>query len=154
MALIERHNENLKMYRVLIAAETAPVLRRKLGMTRAELMKLRKQIDAQVKASQKIVDDIPPMERAYGELPGAVPGPTPYARRKLSENFAESFALYHIDPAALQRIAPEIFEWFDSGQHIESIDYPDWTQVRDELRRLELESSQLDEPAASGEVNP
>jgi len=154
MALIERHNENLKMYRILIAAETAPVLRRKLSMTRAERMKLRKQIEAEVKASQKIVEDIPPMERAYGELPGALPGPTPYARRKLSESFAESFALYHIDPDALQRIAPEIFEWFDSGQHIESIDYPDWTQVRDELRRLELESSQLDEAAAGGEVNP
>lgn len=46
MALIERHNENLKMYRILIAAEKAPVLRRKLGMTRAERMKLKKNRNA------------------------------------------------------------------------------------------------------------
>lgn len=50
--------------------------------------------------------------RAYDEVRGALRGPTPYGATALAESFAEAFALFHADPAALSRVAPRVHEWF------------------------------------------
>lgn len=154
IALVNRHNENLSMYKVLVAAEKSSSLRRKLKMNRVERSKLMKKIEDQNRQVRKILRDFSPMARAYGELPGALPGPTPYARTNLEENFAEAFALYHMDPDALRRIAPQVLAWFESGQHIKSIDYSGWTQVTEELLRIKLESTQEHVPAPPGNGQP
>jgi hypothetical protein len=55
---------------------------------------------------------------AYAEARGAMRGPTPYGATALKESFAESFALFRADPAALSRISPSVHEWFLRGGHL------------------------------------
>ena len=142
MALVTQYNENLTMLKVLAAAQQSKGLRRKLKMNRTEVTKLMRDIQDYNKQARKILRGPSPMERAYGDLAGVLPGPTRYGRTSLTENFAEAFALYHLDPEALRRISPQAVEWFESGQHIRSIDYPGWTQVSTELDRIQRESAQ------------
>ena len=44
-------------------------------------------------------------------------GPSSYGFRSPDESFAEGFALYHLDPAALERALPGAVAWFASGAH-------------------------------------
>jgi len=46
------------------------------------------------------------------------PGPTPYANKSAHEAFAEAFALYKLDPEALQRAMPEAVAFFAAGGHL------------------------------------
>jgi hypothetical protein len=48
------------------------------------------------------------------------PAPTDYGATSPHESFAESFALFHVDPAALERTRPRVYEWFKGGGHLES----------------------------------
>lgn len=43
--------------------------------------------------------------------------PTWYGRTSIEEHFAECYALFLTDPAALERAAPEIHAWFVDGAH-------------------------------------
>jgi len=47
--------------------------------------------------------------------------PTLYGRLSMEEAFAECFALYHVDPEALVRTAPQVYAWFQRGGHIEAV---------------------------------
>ena len=53
----------------------------------------------------------------YATLPGVQTGPTKYSTSSVGESFAESFALWHLDPETLQRCMPEVHDWFASGGH-------------------------------------
>lgn len=44
--------------------------------------------------------------------------PSEYGKRNLGEAFAEAFALYVLDPRALERIEPAALEFFESGAHL------------------------------------
>ncbi len=70
------------------------------------------------------IEGPPPMTLAYGELPGARRGPTPYGSTSIEEGFAEAFALYHLDPAALTRFSPAVHEWFAADHHLAAALYP------------------------------
>jgi hypothetical protein len=59
--------------------------------------------------------------REYLRVRGPVKGPTPYGRTSPSESFAESFSLFHADPAALRRVYPAVLEWFTRGGHVSSM---------------------------------
>ena len=59
-----------------------------------------------------------PVLAAYQRVKGTSEGPTPYGETSLAESFAESFALYRIDPPALQRVLPKVFNWFKSGKYL------------------------------------
>lgn len=59
-----------------------------------------------------------PVLAGYVAVRGSEPGPTRYGSTSDAESFAESFALYKADPAALQRIYPRLFSWFASNRHI------------------------------------
>jgi hypothetical protein len=65
-----------------------------------------------------------PMEDAYGELPGARRGPTPYGSTSVAEGFAEAFSLYHLDPESIRRISPQVHDWFAAGHHLSAALYP------------------------------
>lgn len=52
---------------------------------------------------------------------GDRPAPTVYGRVHPREAFAECFALYHADRAALQRTAPEAVSFFDAGGHVRAL---------------------------------
>ncbi len=74
---------------------------------------------------EKIAAAPTPMEQLYAQLPRALDGPTPYGRTDVSESFAESFALFHVDPDSLRRIAPEVHAWFASGEHLKLSNGPE-----------------------------
>ncbi len=59
-----------------------------------------------------------PILAAYGKIPGSADGPTIYGRGSVTESFAESFALYHLDPKALQRVSPAVYEFFRQQRHL------------------------------------
>jgi hypothetical protein len=82
-------------------------LKRTLARARRQLGKM-----------EKMAAGPTPMEQRYAALPRALAGPTPYGRTDVSESFAESFALFHVDPDSLRRIAPEVHAWFASGEHL------------------------------------
>ncbi len=62
-----------------------------------------------------------PVLAVYGELDGSTRGPTPYGRTDIAESFAESFALFKADPAALRRVNPEVYRWFAQGGHLKAL---------------------------------
>jgi hypothetical protein len=64
------------------------------------------------------------VEQRYAELPFALEGPTPDGRGDPRESFAESFALYHVDPESLRWIAPQTLAWFADAAHLEGTELP------------------------------
>ena len=48
-------------------------------------------------------------------------GVTRYAMQSLDERFAEAFALSRTDPAAVQRIAPEVLKFFERFEHLKAL---------------------------------
>lgn len=62
-----------------------------------------------------------PVLAAYLAVRGPDRGPTKYGRTADAESFAESFALFRADPPALQRIYPNVYEWFASGGHMKAM---------------------------------
>lgn len=54
--------------------------------------------------------------RQFGE------GPTEYGNTSVHEAFAESYALFKLDPEALQRIDPMVHQWFASGGYLQFLD--------------------------------
>jgi hypothetical protein len=59
-----------------------------------------------------------PVLAAYLEVLGEVPAPTEYGRSAKTESFAEAFALFRVDPAALKRVAPKVSVWFEDNGHL------------------------------------
>jgi hypothetical protein len=47
--------------------------------------------------------------------------PTVYGEESLAEAFAESFSLFKTDPAALERVLPDVARWFANGGHVEAL---------------------------------
>lgn len=62
-----------------------------------------------------------PVIEAYVEAVGAGASPTDYGRQSETESFAEAYALFRADPAALRRALPEAHAFFARGAHIEAI---------------------------------
>jgi hypothetical protein len=58
-----------------------------------------------------------PVLRAYLDVKAGEPGPTDYGNASPNESFAESFALFHVDPDALQRTLPRVYAWFKNRGH-------------------------------------
>ncbi|OGQ09823.1 MAG: hypothetical protein A2138_19165 [Deltaproteobacteria bacterium RBG_16_71_12] len=50
-----------------------------------------------------------------------LPAPTDYGNASSHESFAESFALFHVDPAALLRTRPAVHAWFAAGGHLRAL---------------------------------
>ena len=59
----------------------------------------------------------PVLEAYHAQLQGRI-GPTHYGASSVAESFAESFALYYGDPAALKRIWPDMAQWFEQKKHL------------------------------------
>ena len=72
--------------------------------------------DRQYAAARQLVEDNP-LLAAFSAVPGAGKGPTRYAQVSLSEAFAECYALFRLDPAALKRFSPDLHAWFAQGAH-------------------------------------
>ena len=59
-----------------------------------------------------------PVLKAYKAVIGNQAPPTLYGETSLRESFAESFALYHLDPQALKRLLPKVYFWFKEQKHL------------------------------------
>ncbi|HEY4220651.1 MAG TPA: hypothetical protein VGO62_04895 [Myxococcota bacterium] len=57
----------------------------------------------------------------YQKALGSDPAPTDYGNTSKHESFAESFALFHVDPDALKRTNPSVFAWFAAHGHIKAL---------------------------------
>jgi len=73
-------------------------------------------LDAQI-----VVRGDSPAVTELTRLLGTTPAPTPYGRTDPNEAFADAFALFHADPAALKRAAPKVHGWFAAGKHLEAV---------------------------------
>ncbi len=63
-----------------------------------------------------------PMVDAFVQHRTTTKGPTLYADSALEEAFAESYALFKLDPEALERIDPMVHQWFASGGYLQFLD--------------------------------
>ncbi len=93
----------------------------------AKQKRLNKELDQDLKAvnrSKKQVERLSgkgPVLKAYLKVRGKKKGPTPYGESSAAESFAESFALYRVDPKALKRVFPKVYKWFQSNGHLKAI---------------------------------
>ncbi len=62
-----------------------------------------------------------PVVVEYLAIRGEGGGPTPYGETSDAESFAESFALFHVDPDALKRIYPQVWQWLSEGRHMAAL---------------------------------
>ncbi len=61
---------------------------------------------------------------AFEEILAGNQAPTWYGRRSIEEAFAECFSLYKADPAALERVLPDVYAWFESGDYLPYLEMP------------------------------
>ena len=73
------------------------------------------------KATIKRLNGKGPVLKAYLKIRGKQKGPTPYGESSAAESFAESFALYRVDPKALKRVFPKVYKWFKNKGHLKTI---------------------------------
>lgn len=59
-----------------------------------------------------------PLLESYWKAHGTRPAITRYAETSPKESFAESYSLYRADPAALKRLLPDVFAYFERGDHL------------------------------------
>jgi hypothetical protein len=124
-ALIDTYNANVeKLKAAWQARRVEPDLEREQSELDARIAEAQRALEREGDALDdmhveldKVAKRQPPMEQRYAALPNALAGPTPYGRTAPTESFAESFALYHVDPESLRRIAPEVHAWFAAGEH-------------------------------------
>ena len=67
-----------------------------------------------------LVASNPVLEGYLAALAGQ-PAPTDYGNSSTKESFAEAFALFHVDPNALKRTRPAVYEWFAARGHINAL---------------------------------
>ena len=109
LSVIKEYNKLVKRYNKAGGAK-----RNRLGATMQKKKKRLTVLESKMKKWMKAG----PVLSAYKRVKGKSSGPTPYGNTSLAESFAESFALYRVDPNALRRVAPQIHRWFKSGEHI------------------------------------
>lgn len=73
-----------------------------------------------LKREQVAVSRRSPVLAEYLRRRGRVKGPTEFGRTDEEESFADSFALFRVDPAALRRVYPAVYEWFTAGGHLDA----------------------------------
>lgn len=94
----------------------------------ARLAKAKQQNDERYALATKLVEAMRardrkiaagrPAELAFTRVLEQRRSPTVYGRTRPAEHFAESFGIFHADPAALERISPEAAEWFRKAEHV------------------------------------
>lgn len=89
--------------------------RQELARARAEHNRRHKELAEQYRRTGG------PVLQAYLAVRGGTRGPTHYGRTSVEESFAESFALFRADPAALQRIYPDVYDWFAKDGHLAAL---------------------------------
>lgn len=100
-------------------------LQRELAVHEARLAEAQSAVEDAAKEAEALQARSPVLE-AYRRVPGAGSGPTRYGRTSLEESFAEAYALHLADPAALQRVMPEVAAWLAAGEHLRAAGIGEW----------------------------
>lgn len=150
-ALLQQHQSDVQIYnelverynlfgRALASGRLARKRHREIGAERRKLGRTLKDAKKLFKQRKRAIEGPSPMEEAFAELPGALPGPTEYGRTSRAEAFAEAFALHRLDPASLRRISPAAADWFEAEGHLDAAHYPGLTRtVTDSRTAADLE---------------
>jgi hypothetical protein len=93
------------------AADAPPAPARKLDCDAERKPKQRNEMIG--RANDMMVNS--PVVVAYAKVADGEPAVTDYGNDSDHEAFAESFALFHVDPDALKRARPKVYAWFKSG---------------------------------------
>jgi len=105
-------------------AHPDPATAKALDRTRLSLEARQQELNdenARIAALGKQIQDaseLTPVGTRYAKRFGAL-SPTLYGQVSADEAFAEAFALYYTDPAALKRTVPGAWQWFRAGEHLE-----------------------------------
>ena len=60
-----------------------------------------------------------PVIASFLEVRSFTEGPTEYSNTSPDEAFAEAFSMFRLDPQALERIDPKLYQWFATDTHIQ-----------------------------------
>lgn len=101
--------DNEQLYQVL----------EELELERLALEARRGAIEAEVEAVGALDLARQPAAGAWVAFLDGRPAPTLYGRLADAEGFADAFALWKLDPEALERAVPGAVAWFDSGAHLD-----------------------------------
>lgn len=107
--LINQYNKTVKSANKSKGAKRAK-LSQKLTQQKAQIDRLKPRVEKWRNRG--------PVLTAYLRVKGSLEGPTPYGLTSDKESFAESFALYRVDPQALKRIMPKVYAWFSAQGHL------------------------------------
>lgn len=120
---ISAHNQLVERWNSLLAADhlqgpERDELQRKLEQIRVESAGF----DPRFKQTKREYErNYGPVHATFRSVRGSEGGPTEYGHTDIEESFAESFALYKADPAALRRIYPQVYDWFQGGGHVQAL---------------------------------
>ncbi len=103
--MIDRYNANVTKYN----QHNDPALAEQLNTMNEKLQRMQ----------QNRIQKPGPIVEAFLEHRTFQEGPTEYGNSSVDEAFAESFALFKLDPEALNRIDPKLYRWFDSGAYLD-----------------------------------
>lgn len=102
------------------ASLSGPDRKRELAAIEAEQKDIaadRKAFDRETAEARELVEGGPLLE-SYRKVLGKHSAVTRYGETSIKESFAESYSLYRADPAALKRLLPDVFAYFERGQHL------------------------------------
>ena len=112
MAYVHQLNKTVDEYNVLVGRFNRTQdqsLIRKIDHLQSRIVKL----------ERNPIDGDGPIVEAFLEHRSTNHGPTKYAEFNDVEAFAESYALYKLDPSALRRVDPALYKWFASKAYLE-----------------------------------
>lgn len=111
-ALVPRANRGDGKARAEIARLQGPIAKEQ-----AAIGALDQRVEQALARARRLASRGPVIE-AYVRAVGEPSGPTDYGRSSETESFAEAFALYKTDPAALKRAMPKAHAFFAGGKHL------------------------------------
>lgn len=104
--LMNEHNRLVSQFN----QHNTPVLRERIEMLAREIEQVQSTID-------RLGDG--PIVEAYKANRTSRRGPTRYSDQSIEEAFAESYAMFKLDPLALKRTDLGAYRWFQSGAYLE-----------------------------------
>ena len=113
---IDRYNSDLKRAKKTRDRRLAA----RLQNESAALARVKKKLQKRADKIRTLIDKGPVL-MAFASAIGSEEGPTEYAMVSIKEAFAEAYSLYRSDPAALSRVMPKAFRWFNAGGHIKAM---------------------------------
>ena len=115
VATVQKLNELMNEHNRLVSEfnqRNTPVLRDRIESLSAEIDLVQSNIDHRGDG---------PIVESYKASRTSRNGPTRYSDQSIEEAFAESYAMFKLDPLALKRTDLGAYQWFQSGEYLEML---------------------------------